>query len=818
MQTESTEGKSGSSPMQAGADGRCLHCRNPLPAAAAASAPFCCRGCAAVYALLIERGLERYYDLQGDAAGVPPTVGATAPSHAWLEPLLAGAAADGDRDFAALELDVQGIHCAACVWLLQETWRSRPGAAAITVNPAIGRVELAWRRADGDPEGWLREVESFGYRFGPPRKQAAPASTELPLRLGICAALTLNLMIFSFSFYFGLAPSDGPLFDLFSWLTLGLATAVVAVGGWPFLRRAAVGLRHGLVHLDLPIALGILFVFATSLASMRGGRGDLAYFDTLGVFVTLMLAGRFLQERLIERNRRLLLADEGADDLVVRRIEADQVLAVPVPGVAVGDLLLVAPGELVPVDGELVAPAAAAVSTEWIDGESRTHARAAGERLAAGSFNAGETALQVRAATAFADSPLVALLTRAPRRSEHERLGGRLWDRLGRGWVAGVLACAALGVLLWWPIGGAARALEVAAAVLVVTCPCAIGIAIPLARELTLHRLRRAGCYVRSDDLLDRLPRVRQLLFDKTGTLTLGGLELADEKAVDELPPRTRDLAFAMAASSAHPISRLLATALAERGARFDAAAAPVESPGDGVELAVDGRLWRLGRAEWAAPDSPAATGTVLGCDGRVVAAFEFAEVIRPDARAELARLTARGYRIWLLSGDAPERVTRLAATVGVPPERAFGALAPEQKAAWVDRIDDGDTLYLGDGVNDALAFTRALAAGTPAIDRPVMPGRSDFFLVGEGLAPLAAALDGARVLAALTRRLLATAVVYNVVVVFAALAGWVGPLVAAIVMPASTVALIARTVWTLTPRRTGKPNRASLAPAPVPA
>lgn len=786
---------------------RCRHCRNPIPAGAA-TAPFCCRGCEAVHALLFERGFGRYYELQGGAVGAPPPPPETArPTHGWLEPLLERAARSGD--YATLELDVQGIHCAACVWLMQETFRRRPGAGAITVNPAVGRVSLAFRPGAFAPGDWLADVEAFGYRFGPPRKQASRASLDLPLRLGVSAALTLNLMIFSVSFYFGLAPADGELFGFFSWLSFALATALVAVGGWPFLRAAVAGLRRGFAHLDLPIALGILLVYATSLARMREGRGDLAYFDTLGVFVTLMLAGRFLQERLIERNRRFLLDDGGAEDLWVRRIEQGRPRALPAARVRAGDRLLVAPGELVPVDAILGGGAAGAVSSDWIDGESEPRAVEPGDRIGAGCFNAGATALDLLATTDYADSPLVALLARPAPPPEGERRPTRLWDRLARGWVAGVLAAAALGVALWLP-AGPERALEVAAALLVVTCPCAIGIAIPLAQELTLGRLRRAGAYVRRDDLLDRLPAVRKLLFDKTGTLTLGRLELAHPERLAALSPEARDAAYDLAARSGHPAARAIAGALEALGARFDPAAATRELPGLGVELERAGAVWRLGRAGWAAPGATA-SATLLARDGVALAELALAEVPRPDARAELARLAARGYEIWLLSGDAPERVARLAEALGLPAARALGGLDPRAKAERVASLDRGDTLYLGDGVNDALAFARAHAAGTPAIDRPVMPGRSDFFLVGEGLAPLAAALELAADLRRTTLRLLGAAVVYNLGVVAAALAGWVAPVTAAVVMPASTLALIAYTVASLAPGRARRP-----APGPL--
>jgi len=784
---------------------RCPHCHQRVPERASSS-PFCCAGCAAVHELLTAEGLTRYYELAGDGvAPAPPAPSALeGRDRAWLGPLVEAAETGrAEGDLCALELDVQGIHCAACVWLMQETFRRQRGAA-LTVNPALGKVRMTWRRGTLDPRGWVRAVESFGYRFGPARKQPTAASIELPIRLGIAAALTLNVMLFTVSFYFGLAPADGALFRLFGGLSLALSTAVVVVGGWPFFRSAWAGVRRGVLHLDLPIAVGILLVFATSLVRMRHDRADLAFFDSLDVFITLMLAGRFLQERVIERNRRFLLEDDGAEGLSARRVVGDQLEVVAAARLRTGDRLLVAPGELVPVDARLD-DGNAEVATDWISGESEPHAVARGEVVGAGSFNAGRTAFHATAATDFADSRLVALLGQPSPAAARSTGGGRFWDRLARFWVLGVATLALAGLALWLPQGGE-RALAVAAALLVVTCPCAIGIAAPLAYELTHHRLRRAGFYVRAGDLLDRLLRVRKLLFDKTGTLTLGRLELAQPAALDGLDDGERRVLFNLAVRSGHPASRAVAAALAPDGAGYDATAEIREIPGHGVEWRRPDGIWRLGLAEWALTNAKGAAGTVFGRDGRQILDLPTRELLRPDARRELAALADRGYELWLVSGDAPQRVAAQAERLGIAPERALGGLEPEQKAALVARLDRGDTLYLGDGVNDALAFGRALAAGTPAIDRPVMPGRSDFFLVGEGLAPLQSALAAARLLRRVVRRLLVWAIVYNLLAVTAALAGWVTPLTAAVAMPTSTVALVTLTVAGLTGRRGKRP------------
>lgn len=777
----------------------CLHCGSPVPVGAA-SRDFCCAGCEAVYGLLREQGLTRYYQLtQGKAAPAPEP--RKDRGFAWLEPLVSRAETV-PGPVCALELDVQGIHCAACVWLMNELFRRQEGGAGLTVDPALGKVRMQWKRGAFDVGGFLRAVEGFGYLFGPSRKHPEAASLDLPIRLGICAALAMNVMLFSVSFYVGLTPEDGDVFRLFTRLSLALSTGVVLVGGWPFFRSAWQGLRRGVLHLDLPIALGILLVFGTSLVQARGGRGDLAYFDTLNTFVTLMLVGRWLQQRVLERNRRFLLDDDGAEGLFVRRQEGERLATVRAAEVAEGDVLVIAPGDLVPVDAVLL-DAEARVSTDWITGEPGERGVARGDALPAGAFNAGREAVRVRASQAFTDSSLVALLRRAPAGTGSAAVHTRFWDRVSRRWVVTVLAVSALGLALWWP-AGPDKALEVAVALLVVTCPCAIGIATPLAYELVQARLRRDGFFVRGPDLMDRLPRVRQVLFDKTGTLTLGRLELADRAVVDALAPESRDAAFDLTSRSNHPASRCLSAALARVGARFNPESRVTEHSGQGVELTRDGVCWRLGRAQWALEGQGASpvSGPVLTRDGVLVATFALRESVRADARREVQALQAEGREVWLISGDAPARVREMADALGIPAAHAMGGQRPEDKAAAVASIDQEDTLYLGDGVNDSLAFERALCAGTPAIDRPVMPGKSDFFLLGEGLASIREALRLSLRLRQVVRRLLVLAVSYNVVAVAVCLSGLMTPLRAALAMPATSLATVLFTVWSLSAAR----------------
>ncbi|HEX2659421.1 MAG TPA: HAD family hydrolase, partial [Polyangia bacterium] len=526
------------------------------------------------------------------------------------------------------------------------------------------------------------------------------------------------------------------------------------------------------------------------------------------------LLGRFLQQALLERNRNYLLTDDGADGIFVRRVNDDVLQIVPAPRVAAGDRLLIAPGELVPVDAVLQ-DAAAPVSTDWINGEATPRACAAGATVPAGSFNAGRSAFTAIAQTSFAESPLGPLLRQPSARRQPGARGADTWDRIARRWVVGVLTMAALG-LAWWLPRDPHRALDVVVALLVVTCPCGIGIALPLAYELVQTRLRRVGFFTRTTDVLDRMVRVKKVAFDKTGTLTLGGLELANPAALAGLSDEARTVTYNLACRSLHPVAACLATALAKTGARFDSGRTVTEALGSGLALrADDGAEWRLGRPAWTA--GPRAVkedqrGTWLTRDGEPVARFETREVVRPGVAADLRALEADGLEPWLISGDTAARSHALADAVGIAPAHVRAERSPAHKATDVAAMGEG-VLYVGDGVNDALAFGTALVAGTVAIERPVLPGRSDFFLVGASLAPIGQALRAARRLRRVVGEVITASLLYNLVVIISGLAGHITPLRAAIAMPLSSLGLIALTMLRLSERR-DRP-RARFAPSP---
>jgi Cu2+-exporting ATPase len=770
----------------------CRHCGLPVPARGEA---FCCAGCAAVHALLVGTGLARFYELGGGRGQPVGAVPEPRPRH-WLAGLEERGRLAGTQ--VRVELDVQGIHCAACVWLIEELWRRHPGALRLRLNPSLGRADMVYDRERLELARFLDEVERFGYRFAPASKQSADAERGLLVRLGVCVALALNAMLFALAGYLGMGAADSG-YLLFRVLSAACAAAAVAVGGPVFFRGALAGLRHRVLHLDLPISLGIVLAFASSLSCAVSGAGE-SYFDTVTVFIALMVLGRYLQVRAIRKNRDYLLADDGIAHLRARRLRGGRLEMVPVAEIRSGDTLRLAPGDLVPVRAELRS-GPHELSLDWINGEPLPRAFAAGAAVPAGAFVAGRRPALAVALEDARDAELLRLLA-APSGADRRDLPASrcaFWTRLNRIWAAAVLVLAALATALWLVLD-ASRALEVATAVLVVTCPCAAGLATPLAFEIAVARLRRHGVYVRGASLLDKARHVKKVIFDKTGTVTWGGLRAHSLRTPDAT---ARDVLLTMVASSNHPKSRAIARDF-PAPARFLPDLPIEEIPGEGLRALHAGHEYRLGSPSFVFGPSHGREDPCLCLftrDGHVEACFELEEDVRDGSREEIADLARRGYAVHLLSGDGAAAVARVAERLGIARERAHGELSPAAKAELVGAIDRADTLMVGDGLNDAPAFAAAYCAGTPALETPVMPAHADFFFRC-GAGAVLAVLDTARALHRVVVANLVLGGAYNAAALALAFAGWMNPLLCAVAMPASSLLLLLHTGLRLHERR----------------
>jgi P-type Cu2+ transporter len=736
----------------------CIHCGTAFRPAEERP-DFCCAGCEFVHGLIKARGLTQYYELQDGANFPVKSAVFQQRDYTWLAELQR---AKGGN----LELDIQGISCIGCVWLIERLFERMPGAQSLSVDPALGRM---WLRCAGnfDIAAFAGEVQSFGYLIGPPSEKAARSNRGLIVRLGLCGALAMNAMLFTLPSYLGMSPSF-QFAALFSKVAFICGTLSFLIGGSYFMTRSWRSLRLGVLHIDLPISLGLIAAYAGSIIAWVYGAESFVYFDFISTFTFLMLVGRWTQEATVRANRNRLL---------------DTTFDVAHPNA--GDCYSVAPGQIVPVISKLRSESAT-LGMEWISGESETRTARAGQLVPSGAVNLASVPVELEATQAWKDSVLARLLEDAPQTDRR----ARGLERFIRIYLIVVLCIGAAAFAAWLlMLNDPLTSLQVLTSILVVSCPCAAGVALPLAEQVANNRARAAGVLVRENGLWARLPKVEKIIFDKTGTLTLETMALVNPGAARALRPEDRDLLLALVEGSLHPVGSCLREQLLAGGARpAKLGAVPVESVGAGIEVRENGSVYRLGKPGWAGAGEG---DTLFTRDGEVIAAFSFRDAVREDAAEEFRALQAAGYELHILSGDRPGKVAAMAAQLGLSARQAQGGLSPDEKAEQLRRLGPERTLMIGDGANDSLAFNVSLCTGTPAIDRGLLERKADFYFLGRGLRGIRALIGLARRKQRVDRTVLGFAITYNAVAVGLSIAGLMTPLIAAIIMPLSGLVTI---------------------------
>jgi len=755
---------------------------------------YCCKGCEYVAELISEQGFEQFYDLKQGVA-VAPVRSRPFEEHdfSWLGGKMEEAEnkALGRGDAARLDLRLEGISCVGCVWLVEKLFARHAGSIRAAANPSNGRLHLEWLPGKCDLESFLRELGQFGYVAAP--AGAADGDHErlrLAARLGLCAAFALNTMAFSLPIYLGM-PADFEFAALFRLVAFLSATLSMLVGGGYFMDRAWRAVRVGSLHIDLPIALGLVAAYAGSITGWVIGSERLMYFDFVSIFVFLMLGGRYLQTAAVDRNRRRLVRQQPVPEAVP--CADDEGKTVGREEIVAGLKFLLGPGQALPVSG-ILAVGEADFSLEWIHGEADPVRFSAGARLPGGAILLSRTSAVVEAGEKWEDS-LLAKLTAG---SEGDR-GSPGLDRLLRFYLSIVLVLGVLALGIWGWMGDWLTGVQAMISVFVVSCPCALGVAIPLADDMAATALERLGVFVRTASLWPRLRRVRKVIFDKTGTLTLERPVLENPAVISRLDDASAMALARMTRGSLHPAARCLLEALGSRGQKFLA----IQDDGETQEyaglgvcwVAGGGEKWSLGKVGWTGEERgdflAESSGSELRGNGELRASFQFRESLRPGAVATVRSLERSGLALHILSGDHPEKVRLMAKALEIPVNQASGGLSPEQKASRVKALDRRDTLYLGDGANDSMAFDVALVAGTPVVDRSLLESKADFFTLGAGLEFLPDLLAVAAARSAAVRAAFGFALVYNVTTVAFSMAGKMGPLLAAILMPLSSIASI---------------------------
>ncbi len=796
--------------------GACLHCGLPVTA----GVRFCCSGCAGAYALIHDLGLDAYYrrrtidpaqpalrpiDGAGDAFDLAAFVGA---ADTGEDAEVAGAGAGT----ASIELVVEGLHCAACVWLIESVLARQSGVVRARVNMTSRRLLLSWRPGEADPAALLEPVHRLGYRCVPfDARLLADAEAEherfLLRAMAVAGFAFGNVMLLSIAVWAGHGEGMGPATrTLLHWLSALIALPAIVYAGRAFFGPALAALRHGRTNMDVPISLGVILASAMSLhETIRGAEH--AYFESAVGLLFFLLIGRYLDRRARGRARssagHLMMLKARA----VTVVTADGSAQIVAPGAVLpGWEVLVAAGERIPVDGRIIA-GESRLDTSLIDGESLPKPAGPGTLVFAGTLN---LAAPLRVGVdAVGERTLLAEISRLVETAEQRRSRYVIIaDRIARAYTPFVHATALLTFLGWWQGMGVPwgvpwqTALLHAVAVLIITCPCALALAVPVVQVLAVGRLLRRGILVKSGTALERIAAVDTVVFDKTGTLTEGRPQLLDAARV---PRDVLARAAGLAAHSRHPLARALVRACEEAGLAVVAATAVRESPGEGMQAGEGAAASRLGRRPFACPDGASAA---CGDDedgaeraqapelwftepGAAPVRLRFADRLRADAAAVVAGLKADGRRVALLSGDRATIVAAVAARLGITDWQA--ELMPAAKVeALAELARAGDrVLMVGDGLNDAPALAAAFASMSPATATDVSQTAADVVFQGDRLGPVAETLAVAVAAGRLARQNLILAFVYNAVTVPLAVLGLVTPLVAAIAMSSSSLVVI---------------------------
>lgn len=745
---------------------------------------FCCGGCRAVHTALNEAGLQGYYDLRArtDAAGQQAAEPVDAHRYGHFDD--PGFIDQFGSGAGRITLHLDGVHCAACVWVIERVPQVVPGVHSARLDFGRQQVDLRWDPAEVNLSAIAGGLHRLGYPPAPigaaADKSEARARRRDLVRLGITGALAANAMMLAGALYAG---ADGGFGRAFEWLSMLLAIPAVTYGAWPFYRGALSGLRARMVHLDLPIVIGLLTGFIASVVATVRGEGAV-YYDSGTALVFLLLAGRFAQSRgqraAMNRAELLCALTPGA----AWRFDGADFVSIPASQVQVGDRIRVRTGEGLPADAVLLS-GAGEIDMQLLTGESRPEPVEPGARLWAGTILT-RGCVEARVEAVGARTRVSAVLrsaaedARAPMVQKTDALAGRF--------VSVVLLLAAVGGAVWWAIDPT-QALPVVISLLVVTCPCALGLATPVALAVARAQAARHGVILQSTAALERLAGVERVCIDKTGTLTTGHPTVR----AAQLDARWRPHVAALAARSTHPVSRALAARWSGSGVTVDAVD---ETPGRGISGVVDGHRLAIGAPRHIAADYATAdreryardglTPVAVCVDGAPVGLIALGDTLRPDAAKAVARLQAMGLPVHVLSGDHPLVVAAAAEAVGA--DSARGGASPEDKVA---AVRARPTLMIGDGLNDTGALRAAQASVAMRGGADVALQVADVSLVDGQLTRVADAVSGARRAIAVVRRNLLFSLAYNVVFAGLALAGCVSPLAAAILMPISSLTVI---------------------------
>jgi Cu2+-exporting ATPase len=688
------------------------------------------------------------------------------------------------------DLAVPAVHCGACITSIENALNGMDGVSSARVNLSTRRVSVKWLDTGAVPPV-AKKLASLGYPahlFDFAADQTDKELKRLLKALAISGFAAMNIMLLSVSVWSGAEASTR---DLFHWISAMIAIPALIWSGRIFFSSAWNALRHGRTNMDVPISIGVSLAYGMSLYETIN-HGHHAYFDAAVSLLFFLLIGRTLDHVMREKARMAVkgLARLSPRGALVEGQNGSRTW-IPVQDIVPGMRVHIAAGERIAVDGK-IAEGRSSLDCSLVTGESMPQEFGIGDEVRAGTLNLDTPLVMV--ATASADRSFLAEMIRLMEAAE----GGkaryrRIADRASQLYAPVVHLTAFFAFLGWMYYGGDwHQSITIAVAVLIITCPCALGLAVPIVQVVAACRLFEQGIMVKDGSAMERLAEVKEILFDKTGTLTLGKPRLVSNAS---LSASDASVASALASASRHPLSRAVLETL---GTNKQAQLEDIqELPGLGMQGRGDEGVWRLGRRDWALESGgrssgPSGTETILSLNGVEIAEFQFVDSLRPGAKPALAALRANGFPMTILSGDTDSAVKAVSFNLGITEWHA--RLLPSEKLEIVESRAAAGTkaLMVGDGLNDAPALRAAHVSMAPATAADIGRNAADFVFLRDSLAAIPFAFDIARRSGALIRQNFAIAVLYNFLAVPLAVLGYVTPLVAALAMSGSSILVVA--------------------------
>lgn len=800
--------------------GACYHCGQPVPddvdlTVRVSESPraMCCIGCQAVAQAIVDNGLDDYYR---NRDALPESKREALPEvldnlrlfdHADFQKSFVRALGENEREASLI---LEGITCAACIWLNEQHISHLPGVAGVDINYTTRRARVRWDESKIKLSDILAAISAIGYRaypYDPARTEelARKERRDALWRVWVAGFGMMQVMMYAIPVYMAEGDMTADIESLMRWASLLLTLPVVFYSAAPFFRNAWRDLKFRRVGMDVPVALGVGSAFAASIWATFVADGEV-YFDSVTMFVFFLLGGRFLE--MNARQRAV-----GVTEALAKLLPAfaERLVAYPqdrTPGKVVvadlqaGDVVLVRPGGTIPSDGRVL-EGTSSVNESLLTGESLPVSKRVGDAVTGGAINV-ESPLVVRVEQVGEGTRLSAIVRLMERAAMEKPRIVEMADRIASRFVAALLLVAAAVALAWWFIDPA-RALWITVSVLVVTCPCALSLATPIALTVASGVLAREGLLVTRGHAIETLARSTHVVFDKTGTLTSGRMRLLEVLPLGTVGAEDGlRLAGALEGVSEHPIAQVFRSEAAQLAAWPHGSEVVTSIPGSGISGVLGGVEYRIGRPDFVAelvgaalPDSArgfAARGDTviaLGAASGWIALFALGDEIRAEAPALVADLLASGRQVVLLSGDAPEAAARVAALLGI--QDVHGGVSPQGKHDFVSRLQEAGAVVamVGDGVNDAPVLAQAQVSVAMGGGAQLARTQADLILLSENLDHLRRGIALSGKALRIIRQNLVWSFAYNFIALPLAMFGFITPWMAGIGMSGSSLLVV---------------------------